>query len=65
MPGFDKEVADFHRELRKSVEGKEVNTSETDAPNGMDKSVKEQVISDLDGLIEKREKPKPSMGILP
>lgn len=64
MSDFNREVTDVHRELRKSVEEKAVNTSETDAPNGMDRSVKEQVISDLDGLIEKREKQKPFPGIL-
>lgn len=57
---FQKEVADVHRGLKKSVEGMPERTAEKH--EGIDRQVREQVISDLDGLIKDNESKKPWPG---
>jgi hypothetical protein len=59
---FGRAVANEFRVLKETVNSKPVNTSETGAPNGMDRSVKEQVISDIDRVIEYHEQRKPFPG---
>ena len=47
MSDFSKKVSDLYRQVKHDVNGK-----------AMDREIKEQVNSDLDGLIEKHENPK-------
>jgi hypothetical protein len=49
---FDNAAAEIHRGLKREIEKRPAGPHDP-AQNSIDRSVKEQVISDLDGLIDK------------
>ena len=56
---FGRAVADIYRDLQKHVQSIPVNTPEASQSNGIDRSVKEQVIGDIDRMIDHHEGRKP------
>ncbi len=57
---FGKEMADIYKDIKEGISKRSIrDTSKTEHPvDHMDSNVKEQVISDLDGLIKKNEERK-------
>jgi hypothetical protein len=55
MGDFGKEVGQVFRGIREGVEKAPVRDNNAKQAGSMDRSVKEQVLSDIDGLIKKHE----------